>query len=303
MFFDDRRNRTLLLSFLVVSGVLESMYFAFASEGMYSAVYPSLVDLLIVVGAALLCQFIDFRRKMGIVFNMAGALLMSVFATLLAEWVQVGHEQWYLVAQSGTILYHFGRYTLLAVLPIVITGFIKKGKSLADGEQLTGAVGALSAMLTLFCFGESAFYAFAIAVAAFISGWFILQLDGGGMNLKLPFAILMTAAYFAEWVLFFSHNGGAILVQEAACAVSLLMSGVGLVAALCHKRFGLYLYEYCALHLAFGYVAAYLRGDTGSEFLFGLLPLLLVFAVGFAADRAGSEQAHLLGKQGNKKKK
>lgn len=302
MFFDDRRNRTLLAAFLMVSGVLECMFFAFASEGMYSAVYPALVDLLIVIGSALLCQFIDFRRKMGVVFNVCGALLMTVFAVLLAEWVQVGHEQWYLVVNSSTILLHLGRYALLSVLPVVLTGIVKKTRSMQQGLQFVPAVSAAAAMLALAVFGEPVVYSVAVGVCAFVSGLFIEQLDGGGMNVKTPFIILLVGVYFAEWALFLSFGGGFMLVQEAACAVSLLMSGVGLVVALCHKRFGIYIYAYCALHLAAGYVCAWLAGDTGSEYLIGVLPLLLTFAAGYAADRFGSEQAHLQNRLAKKRK-
>ena len=277
-FFDDKRNRMLLILFLISSGLLELTFFGYAMEGLYSPLYAALIDLAAAAALPPLAEFLDLRRKMGPVFIGLGCFVCCFFASACHSWFgieDIGEG----LATFGTGAFWLGvlRYAVLCFGAVFGCGLLKL-KDWEKGMKLLPAVCAAAAFVFALIGGNGILYALFLAGCAALAAFLYRGVKGEDLRLKFPFAALMAVCFIAACWMLYAYHGAELLTEEAACGFDLLVILAGMGMAFFRYRAGAYLYFFFSLRLCLGYAGGVLRGDVESRYLFGMLPAALMAA-------------------------
>ncbi len=290
-FFDDKRNRMLLILFLTASGLLELLFFGYAMEGLYSPLYAALIDLAVAAALPPLAEFLDFRRKAGPVFLGLGCFVCCFFASACHSWFGIEDIGEGLVTfGTGAFWLRVLRYALFCFGAVFGCGLLKL-KDLDGGMRLLPAVSAAAAFLFALLGGDGLAYALFLAACAALSALLYRRVSGEDLRLRFPFAALMAACFAGGCWMLYAYRGGELLTEEAACGFDLLIILAGMVMAFFRYRFGAYLYFFFSLRLCFGYAGGVIRGDVESFYLFGMLPFALMAGAGALALLRGDKGA------------
>ena len=92
LYFENSKNRNILALLFTCFALLESIFFGFAIEELYSFLYPVMLDILTVFIIACLCYFLDFKRKMNALFIFIGSFAAVLFTELCYLYFQYGSE-------------------------------------------------------------------------------------------------------------------------------------------------------------------------------------------------------------------
>ena len=274
MYFQLPKNRTHFIVLLYFLTVLELVFFAYVSEGLYSVLYPFLIEMLCCGALILLCQFVDWSRKKNALFVFLGAGAFLFFEVLCHHYFANSREE------AFYLLFRADFWKLLLwdalqwIFPIVACALLKK-QGYNPVVAVFSAIG-LNLIIGLI-HNRSLLQTIVYAVVAALT-W--LLMEKSDLEKVTPKGLTLTVL-IAIWVvisfLYYRISGGLLLTQESCSAFVLFVHLVCIILLALNKVSGLFVFGISALHISGAYAIDYLKNNTFSEFLFGSLLMAIPY--------------------------
>ncbi len=273
LYFEDNKNRNILALFFTCLALIECIFFGFAIEGLYSFLYPFILNFLSVFIIACLCHFLDFTRKMNAVFVFLGLFISVLFIQLCFLYFEQGTENGFYMIPSLLFIKSLLLQFLFFSLCLISNGLYKlKWKN----NYLKCFLPLISYAIYSLLFNNIllSFFGILIFVLAF---FFTNHLDGIDCVLSRKHVLILFIIYFFSMFLFFAYNAGLLLTQEVCAFFNLIIILVGIVLSIRRRRFGLYLIEFITLLMSASYLFIFLE-NTNLYYLnvFGIIPLSII---------------------------
>ncbi len=279
-YFDDSRNRNVLALLFLCYAFLESIFFGYAMEGLYGFLYPVFLDILSVFIISCLSYFLDYTRKMNVVFIVAGLFLVSIFTSLCRLYFDLGPEAGFYAVPTLSFFRVFFLNLLFSSATVLFSGILKI--KLSKKSFLYSVVPFIIYLLYVkFIIKESYLYAFLVFVIAVFSLLYLKHLTGTNIQICTKHKVFIALSFAVSLVLYFIYQGGILLTIEPASFLNIILVLAGIIFAFYRKRLGLYIAEFSSLHMVFAYLLAFIHNDCDLNMAFGAFPMLIVFVTLF----------------------
>lgn len=272
LYFENSKNRNILALLFTCFALLESIFFGFAIEELYSFMYPFMLDILTVFIIACLCYFLDFKRKMNSLFIFIGSFAAALFSELCFLYFRYGSETGFYRIPSIEFLKAFSITLLVHILCLVIYGLLKIKYPINKILYLIPvAIYFIYSVLT-----KDLIQSILICLTFIIAFYFLDHLKGKNCKILTKYIILLFTLYIVCLVVYFSYKDGILLTQEASSFVNILIILAGIILLLFSKRYGLYLIEFISFYMSLPYLYVSIKDSSMRYNLIGIFPLMLL---------------------------
>ena len=272
LYFENSKNRNILALLFTCFALLESIFFGFAIEELYSFLYPFMIDMLSVFIIACLCYFLDFKRKMNAVFIFIATFTAVLFIELCKLYFKYGSEVGFYKVPTLEFFKSFFITIFVHILCLVSYGILKTRYT---NTKLLILIPVSIFFIYLIVSGD--FIHTALISLSFVFAFFFQDhLIGKNIKLNSKHIILLFILFFICLFFYFSYRNGVLLTQEASSFVNLLIILAGIILAICKKRYGLYLIEFISVYMALPYINVSIKNKDMIYNLLGIIPLILI---------------------------